>query len=1141
MSKKSFTKYTFLILLIAVLAMTDIVAKTITSTPQGGKWGDKTTWVGEEIPTKDDDVIITSLVITNGQSYSTKTYLSKNLTINKGGKILREGAGSGGYSILEINGNLINNGELIDLNDYFDINLFGNLENNGVLKPRSINMLGSNVVISSTEYIESANFRIRVTDGFITANTDLKFKNCYVNSENDNYINFGNYNLSLVADTITFDGYYGKVASKSDFTVPIVFSGLGVLNIDKSIFSGDITGNVSIKSDDFAFIKDFTIDGDLYIDENTKLSVYRDLQTVKVNGDFYNNGIMNFDTIRTAGVSFAAQRLRVYIYGDYNNSSITGTTEFYLVTEGETRNINGNVDNYVKVMQSETSETPGGKVLIQDKVTIDGKLDMYSDLEIDTTGHLELTKTGWGQFYNTTGVNLVNNGKLDRVHNVSNKWDYRKFDKQLGSFVDYELRDWEGTLNSIYVTTVNNQPYPGLPGTINRWWRIQSTDEYTDLQYTIKFYYDESQLNGQKEEDLNVFRTTDSGATWEAISIGDYAEHNKDENYFSIGSWSKAESLLTEFGDYVIGTGNVSVPLESPIAINFTGRSDVRLGAPNRFTVSIDNLTNKQTESYILAVDVEDEIVFDYFEFYSNDGMVKVPFDSMGLKKDDTALLFVPSLNPNETVKFDFVVHGVAPGTKSTLSAGKSIKLGAFGKGIAKDKLEEVIVDYVNSKIQLDDKELAEYARGLGLTVQQVKLMKQKEGVGVFTFKSILKTGAEKVSNSNPISKVLFKIGSAIETVSKIAPTLRQRLFHWFYKETGLYGVEETKVVAGNAKEVTMVKSWDPNEKTGPAGYGENNYIQEAGTFQYSVSFENKNEATAAAYKIEILDTLSSVFDWESVEFGNTSHSGEDYNWTMERKGNVLRWYIEGIELPPNVTPPQGEGFVSFSVKLKDNVNSGEAIKNNASIVFDENPAITTNTWVNVIDTIAPVTNSLAANYIETNSAISIQVDAADNNEGSGVGELSYYVSIDGTPFKLIGSGFDTEISYEANLEKGKIYRFYAVATDNVGNQENKVPQITEVDITAQTSVEYYSFAADVNIYPNPVSNVLNIDFMSENAKPAAYQLTDMSGKVMIEGNFESSLGMSNYNLNISDLTAGVYILRLNQDRKQGIYKIVKQ
>jgi hypothetical protein len=58
-----------------------------------------------------------------------------NLTINSGGKILREVSAYGKYN-LEIYGNLVNNGEIIDYTDYFDIYLHGNLENNGILKVR---------------------------------------------------------------------------------------------------------------------------------------------------------------------------------------------------------------------------------------------------------------------------------------------------------------------------------------------------------------------------------------------------------------------------------------------------------------------------------------------------------------------------------------------------------------------------------------------------------------------------------------------------------------------------------------------------------------------------------------------------------------------------------------------------------------------------------------------------------------------------------------------------------------------------------------------------------------------------------------------------------------------------------------------
>ena len=50
------------------------------------------------------------------------------------------------------------------------------------------------------------------------------------------------------------------------------------------------------------------------------------------------------------------------------------------------------------------------------------------------------------------------------------------------------------------------------------------------------------------------------------------------------------------------------------------------------------------------------------------------------------------------------------------------------------------------------------------------------------------------------------------------------------------------------------------------------------------------------------------VFDLSSVRFGETSHDGVGYNWKMIREGNKLSWDIEGIELPPNVNAPEGEG-----------------------------------------------------------------------------------------------------------------------------------------------------------------------------------------------------------------------------------------
>jgi len=1105
----------------------------INSTEEGGSWKDEATWVGGTIPTAEDDVIINGTVITNGGSYSTSNFYANNLTIVEGGKILREGEGSGGYTILHVAGNLVNNGELIDLADWLDIKIGGNLTNNSVLKPRTITMLGSNVVLSTIQPIESSNFRINVIDGSVKTVTDLKFKNCYVTSENDNYIDLGEYDLFLDADTITYDGYYGKVNSKSDFRVPVVISGKSEINIDKSIFGGDITGDAIIKSDDYVFVRDFTVDGDLFIAENTKFSSYRSLEKIVVNGNFYNNGVMNYDSIKTVGVEFSARSMKIYVHGDYTNSSITGKTDFYIVTEGGTSRLYGNVDGYMKLMDTEDGEDKGGEVLIESNVEIGERLDVYTDMLIDTNGYLNLTYAGGTQFYKHASAEVTNNGTFDRVHRVANNWNYRNFEDQPGTFIDYELRDWEGELNNVYVTTYNNQTHPALAGTSSRWWRVESDDNFTDLQYILKVYYDESQLNGQSEDEINVFRSTDKGKTWEVVSIGEYVEHNKEENYFSIGSWSDKESLLTEFGDFVIGTGDATVPVESPLVMNLTGREDVRLGAPNPFTVTIDNITNKRTEDYILPIDVGDEIEFMYFEFTHNNGVERVPFDSMGLKNDDTALLFVPALEPNETISFDFVVKGVESKPSGKVLDSKSILVGAVGDK-AQDGIVSALVGYVNSVFSLSDKERAEYARGLNLTVQQTRHEKKTYGRGVTALRTVLKKGVEKASESNPATSLVYKVGSAIETVSEVAPTLRQRLFYWFYKETGLYGVEESKVAGGTSQDVRMVSSWDPNEKTGPSGYGDDNYLKDAGTFTYNISFENKKEATAPAYKIEILDTLSNLFDPETVEFRSTSHS-ESNDWTVERNGNILRWYVEGIELPPNANPPEGEGYVSFSVKLNDGVESGEIIENRATIVFDENAPITTNTWVNVLDGISPSTTEVTAAYDKQNEVINLELEVEDNEGGSGVGEIAYFVSVDGKPFRILGYGFETAISFNTSSDSGAVYRFYAVTSDNVGNQDSAVPEVVELDITGPSNVEENRLQIPISVYPNPVQNFLNVDLYDAEGI-YNYELYELSGRPVMNGLIQGQSAIG-----ISDLTSGVYLLKITKGDRTKVFKLVKE
>lgn len=73
------------------------------------------------------------------------------------------------------------------------------------------------------------------------------------------------------------------------------------------------------------------------------------------------------------------------------------------------------------------------------------------------------------------------------------------------------------------------------------------------------------------------------------------------------------------------------------------------------------------------------------------------------------------------------------------------------------------------------------------------------------------------------------------------------------------------------------------------------------------------------------------------------------HSLSMERSNRLVTFRFTGIDLPPNQNPPEGEGFVQFSVQPKQGLPTGTLIRNKASIVFDYNPAIETPEIIHVL------------------------------------------------------------------------------------------------------------------------------------------------------------------------------------------------
>ncbi len=271
---------------------------------------------------------------------------------------------------------------------------------------------------------------------------------------------------------------------------------------------------------------------------------------------------------------------------------------------------------------------------------------------------------------------------------------------------------------------------------------------------------------------------------------------------------------------------------------------------------------------------------------------------------------------------------------------------------------------------------------------------------------------------------------------------------------------------------IEVVGSQDPNEKTSAVGDGENGFVAAGVPASYMVHFENLSSATAPAQRVVVTDVIDQgAFDFATVRFGAVAVAGKSampfpvgntqsfridmrpelnilVDTTIEKlPGGTLQWTMQAIDpetnsppedplagfLPPNMAPPEGEGFIAFSVSPLEGLMTGTSLQNVAAIVFDENPEISTNTCVNVLDSDLPAS---AVDPLPTVvGAGSFGVTWTSSDATSGVRFVSVYVSTDNGPFELwLSNATDSEGVFTGAA--GHTYGFYSIARDGVGNEE---------------------------------------------------------------------------------------------------------
>lgn len=146
---------------------------------------------------------------------------------------------------------------------------------------------------------------------------------------------------------------------------------------------------------------------------------------------------------------------------------------------------------------------------------------------------------------------------------------------------------------------------------------------------------------------------------------------------------------------------------------------------------------------------------------------------------------------------------------------------------------------------------------------------------------------------------------------------------------------------ANNSHSVTQIvtNSYDPNDiSERHGGKVLHSSFTAADYLTYTIRFENTGNANA--FDVMIENNLDTQLDESTVRIVTSSH-----NCILDRSGSALQWKFQNINLPPSVTgTPVGKGYVVYQIKPKAGYAVGDIIPNTASIYFDSNPAIVTNT-----------------------------------------------------------------------------------------------------------------------------------------------------------------------------------------------------
>ena len=233
----------------------------------------------------------------------------------------------------------------------------------------------------------------------------------------------------------------------------------------------------------------------------------------------------------------------------------------------------------------------------------------------------------------------------------------------------------------------------------------------------------------------------------------------------------------------------------------------------------------------------------------------------------------------------------------------------------------------------------------------------------------------------------------------------------------------------------------DPNNLVGPAGFGTQSWVTPQQTLPYSIEFENDpKKANVAAQDVTVTEQLDPNLDWSTFELGSiqfgaitisvpaglqsytasvdtTNVDGTplqvNVSASLDQQTGLVTWTFLSLDpatgllptdpvagfLPVDDSTGRGEAFLNYTVRPKASDSTGTQLNARATVVFDTNAPLSTNTASNTIDAGAPTSTVGPLPPTETSTPLHRRAGPARTTlGGSGIGSYNIYVSDNGGP-----------------------------------------------------------------------------------------------------------------------------------------------